>query len=120
MGQIFYSRPAPPKVGTPVPQGNALKADFKDVAPMLNKRMHANVARKNKMRFRAEIRNPQTSILRKLELAGQYGVFNEKQFISILKEVLEQEMLALEASPLSFESLAGGSGSLEAKRLRDQ
>jgi hypothetical protein len=39
--------------------------------------MKNNLDAKNKQRFKAEIKNPKTTILRKLELAGRYGILNE-------------------------------------------
>lgn len=62
---------------TPVPQVEHSRADFTNVIPKLKNRIHQNIAKKNKMRFRSELKNPQTCFFRKLELAGQYGVFNE-------------------------------------------
>ena len=56
---------------TPVPSKLAA------LSPMLKDRINRGRHQKNLQRFKAEAKNQQTSILRKMEIAGQYGILNE-------------------------------------------
>ena len=90
--KIFYR-----KIQTPVPSNDRLNA----ISPMLKHRMNDNINRKNKQRFKAEFKNTRTSIIRKIELAGQYGILNEGQFKEILDHVLHERMSELGSPMLS-------------------
>ena len=73
LAKVFSSR----KISTPMP---GYAGGISAISPLLGQRMKKDIDIKNKQRFKAVFRNPSVSIIRKIEIAGNYGILNEGQF----------------------------------------